>query len=505
MTQTSLPSTVTQLLMPIDLTIFPEPTHFQTLCANLMDQYKKLSADCKGKVTGLDRVSLFLELFGQYILMVSDGQELYLWNAIYYKPYTKQQFNQILEYILKQTKIKASNLEIHDIYDRLRSIALQSDLNPEDLVMFQNGIFDCSSLQLEPISSVRHFTYCVMYDYSPQIDCPEFKTFLVKALPNESDRILLLTYFAYCFTAGIDQQLALFLVGRGANGKSTLAEILQDLLSTQCTIGTFDQLVDSDRPFTKTRLRNKTCCICSEIESEDATNKKINTFKRIITNSTLDIEKKFNDAIVVANKVKYLIDANKLPKVGASDPYAFYRRIRVLEFRYRIPKNDRIVGFAKKILAKEGGSIAAYILSFIPQIKDILVENPKETQNMWENWLDETRYFVQTKLVTSDYGTCKATEIYDVYTTYMSMEGLTPQSQTAFFKILKQWHEGVRCNNGIMYNVDRKKLFEFHEYCKDQIYLLDMEADLKEIHAIPIEKTHKDSVDDYPDVDLNTI
>ena len=110
MTQTILSDSTTQLIMPLELSLFPDPVTFQSLCANLMSTYVALLADNKGKVTSLDRVSLILRLFEQHILMVSDGQEVYLWNGIYYKPYSKQQFKQILEYILKQTHINASNL-----------------------------------------------------------------------------------------------------------------------------------------------------------------------------------------------------------------------------------------------------------------------------------------------------------------------------------------------------------------------------------------------------------
>jgi len=384
------------------------------------------------------RVKLIRDWIHTKFQFLSDQQNLYCWDGYCYRELPEIKLKKAIEPAIEKSKFMAiSEQSLHELYEKLKSASICDDINQKPLIPFLNGYYNYETFEFVESDPVFHFTYCFDYNYEPEKDCPRFKQFLtsIRLTPDQID--LLLTYSALSFTPDLGNQLSLFLIGRGANGKSTFTEILAGLLQKQCTNADFDRIINSDNRFDTACLRDVTLCICSEIESEDASNKNVNKFKRLTTQQTIKIERKGKDPIDVQNKVKYMVDANNLPTIHVSDPYAFFRRVRILYFNYRIPVAERIKNLSKLILQEEAGAVAGYLLSFLPRIHAVLVENPEETQSLWDQGVDETRWFIEHNLVICSDTTTSFKEIYSAYQVYMAAEGLEPIYSNRFSSRLK--------------------------------------------------------------------
>lgn len=61
-------------------------------------------------------------------------------------------------------------------------------------------------------------------------ECPKFRAFLARVLPDETVRAFVQRWFGYCLTGYVSEQLLALFYGRGANGKSTLLNIIRGVL-----------------------------------------------------------------------------------------------------------------------------------------------------------------------------------------------------------------------------------------------------------------------------------
>lgn len=118
----------------------------------------------------------------------------------------------------------------------------------ENAICFDNGVFDLSAGNFSPGFSPDSVVVERMdYPYAPSAAAPRFQAFLDEVLPDRVEQAAALEFFslAYVDRRRVSvEKMALF-VGRGANGKSVLFDILQRVLGPD-NISTLDpaQLAD---------------------------------------------------------------------------------------------------------------------------------------------------------------------------------------------------------------------------------------------------------------------
>lgn len=122
---------------------------------------------------------------------------------------------------------------------------------------------------------------------------------------------------------------AFILTGTGANGKSTLLDLLQDLLGED-NVTTLDLKKLSDR-FSTTMLEGKLCDLGDDISSEFLAD--TSYFKRIVTGQTLDAEEKGKPKYTFRPYCKLIFSVNEIPRIGrAEERDAIIRRMVIVPF-----------------------------------------------------------------------------------------------------------------------------------------------------------------------------
>jgi hypothetical protein len=91
---------------------------------------------------------------------------------------------------------------------------------------FQDG----QTPQLVPFDKRHGLCYQLGYDYTPDADCPTYRAFLDRCVPDAANQLILEEYMAYRFVNRLNFERMLFLYGSGANGKSVWIAILKALL-----------------------------------------------------------------------------------------------------------------------------------------------------------------------------------------------------------------------------------------------------------------------------------
>lgn len=339
------------------------------------------------------------ELYRAYLwvaVAVEETVKLYSWNGIFYEPVYSPLFKGMVKRIFNLcdwqdfktiygNEIMTQIAEQAVIDTRERCIYLN---NYEYLISFHNGTYDWRNKRFNPPNEKIYFTYALDVDYSPNLECPMFVQFMEQILPDPLFRTRVLVYLGYCLTTSISKKIADIWTGAGRNGKTVLTNIMTMILGLNnvCHIS-LDELLSKNR-FTKIRLKDKQLNLGSEITYDEVDPAGIKVFKEIVTNRFLAGEKKGKDGEEWINITKNIFDVNELPLPKLLMDFAFYRRIHVIPFKVIIREDQIIDDLDVKIFAQEGPQIAMYLISFLDQIDQVLVETPEESERLWfENTL----------------------------------------------------------------------------------------------------------------------
>ena len=99
------------------------------------------------------------------------------------------------------------------------------------LLNVKNGTLDLRTGTLRPFNSADHLTRLAGTAYNADADCPLFKRFLRDIFDQDKDLIRFVQRcIGYTLTGSTGEQVFFFLQGAGRNGKSTLIQILQQML-----------------------------------------------------------------------------------------------------------------------------------------------------------------------------------------------------------------------------------------------------------------------------------
>lgn len=115
-------------------------------------------------------------------------------------------------------------------------MAKELDAHPE-LIGVRNGVVNLRTGALRPNEPALYMTKYIDCDYDPSATCPIFRRFLTDIFQNDADTVAAVQRLAGLTTTGRpDEEVIIFCVGHGANGKSifgnVLAAIMGDYSST---------------------------------------------------------------------------------------------------------------------------------------------------------------------------------------------------------------------------------------------------------------------------------
>ena len=153
---------------------------------------------------------------------------------------------------LNRFSIVAGNTHILDgIVSRARNYLTgppdKMDANP-CLLNLQNGtlVLEGSCEELGPHDRDDLITKLVPVSYDPNAECPQFTDFIQRILPDLETRLFVQRWFGYYLTGLTGEQVLVFFYGSGANGKSTLLNIMAKILGPYAVTLPFASLQRDD-------------------------------------------------------------------------------------------------------------------------------------------------------------------------------------------------------------------------------------------------------------------
>lgn len=258
----------------------------------------------------------------------------------------------------------------------------------------------------------------------------------------------------YTLTGDTSLEISFWFLGNtGANGKSTLANLLRHVVGVDNSVaGTIEVLTAR---FGISLLQDKLYFLASEISSEE--DLRDGTLKQIISGEPVILERKGQDARQYNPRAKFWFLFNTFPQLKDYSG-GFQRRVAIWEFVNTFRGKNRDPRLLSKLQA-EAGAIASRAVAHLEVLYARGYFQPSEAmiaiQRQWRGVNDALQGFIEEQVIVSDAPNTQVTirALYKNYQLYCDENGCNRMSKRRF--ILRFAQEvpqayKVRCKSNML-------------------------------------------------------
>ena len=178
-------------------------------------------------------------------------------------------------------------------------------------IVVNNGMVDWQNNELIPWDPQVKTTISFDVDYDPYATCPRFEQYMEDWLPDESVRMVIQEYLGYCLIPNTNYRKALFLYGKGKNGKSMLIEFLQDFFGENAATLSYDGLFTRFGP---AQLKDKIVNIFDD--TNVSFTKETSIAKNLIAGGAISAEYKGRDMFHFQNVARLIYSSQETPRTS---------------------------------------------------------------------------------------------------------------------------------------------------------------------------------------------
>ncbi|GAB3030193.1 hypothetical protein GCM10027285_10930 [Oleiagrimonas citrea] len=204
------------------------------------------------------------------------------------------------------------------------------------------------------IAATTHAKHGQQYQPQPVPADSLFGRFLARCLPEEDLQSFVQEQAGASLLPRVFSHAAWW-VGSGANGKSTLAELVKRFHARSCSLSLHEI---GDR-FALEKIVGASLFYTDEV-SDGKWNEGV--FKSLVAGQSLSIERKHRDAVEYKPAAKWLICSNSLPFVRDNSD-GVWRRIGVVPFRHTVPEHEQNDMLVDDIFEQEAAIVLDWLLA----------------------------------------------------------------------------------------------------------------------------------------------
>lgn len=339
-----------------------------------------------------------------------------------------------------------------------------------ELIIVENGILDVLTHSLKPFSSEYFLTVKLHVAFDEKAECPKVQKFLTEILDAEQIRVFQEAVGYTLYRVMIHHKAFLFL-GSGANGKSTLLELVHKFLGYENCSALTIQDINYNR-FGTANLYGKLANICSDLPASKL--EQTGTWKRSVGGDVINAEVKNRMPFPFISSTKQFYAANTLPPISNSeDNLAFFRRWLILEFKHQflgrkadknklneITTDHELSGFLNFALV---GLTRLLTNGDFSQTEDL-----EAVRTQYLKRSDSVKAFIEEKLeVTNNHADfIEQQSLFDTFIEYCKAEGIPTKAQQLFTKGMKDFCSGSRYAKHSEGPRGHRKYFYVYQYLK---------------------------------------
>lgn len=314
------------------------------------------------------------------------------------------------------------------------------DLNPR-LFNTMNGTVYLpghSRVEMRKHDALNYITHVSPARWEEDAKRPVFDAFLKRVQPDESVRDFLQRWFGYCLSGFTVEQVLLLFYGQGANGKSTLVELIRWLLGDYAVVLKPESFVSDDRRSggqatpDLARLPGARLVPASEFNKGARLDESL--IKQMTGGEIMPARHLNQGFFDFQPEFKVVLSSNHLPKIRGQEE-GIWRRVLLVPFDQVIPKTERDPELMAKLKAEAPGILdwcidgwreyAMQGLNPPALIRDATSQYREEMDNIGSFLLQLTERAPPDSSVQSSH-------LYELYRDWAKVSAIDPVSQTGF-------------------------------------------------------------------------
>jgi len=374
-----------------------------------------------------------------------DTDEIYVYKDGIYQEGGEALIKEICEEVLQE---EATTHRVTEVINHIKRSTYKNRKeiadNNSNFLCVANGILDLRKIKKGKIELLPHtpdkvFLIKLPVAYDENADCPKIKEF-IHQIVREEDISIIQEMVGYCLWKRYDIDKAILLVGDGANGKSTLLELIIKLLGKQNVSSIALQDLENNR-FAKAELYGKLANIYADLPDKALTHTGI--FKMLTGGDLISAERKFKGHIKFVNHAKLIFSCNKVPEVK-DDTNAFYRRWIIINFPNKFEGKNADPHVLEKISTPD--ELSGFLNWALDGLKRLLkngrFSHSKTTKEMREQYIMSSNpvlAFVEKCVEPDSEAWIEKDELYLAFCNFCKDVGLPIKAKNVFARELPQY------------------------------------------------------------------
>jgi putative DNA primase/helicase len=337
----------------------------------------------------------------------------------------------------KKTECRGPIITMVKLLGKQKNITVESSTSDADPMVLNvnNGILSLLTQTLEPHRREAYCTKLAPVDFLPDANCPRFAAFLERIFEGDQEVISYIQrIFGYMLSGNTKEQVMFILYGDGANGKSTLIDVMMDLLGDYSRQADFTTFLASN----SNRIRNDIArldgarCV-SAVEGDRDRRLDEAIIKQLTGGDRITARFLRQEYFEFIPQFKLVLASNNKPRIRGSDN-GIWRRIHLIPFNVHIPENERNPNLKAELHSEMSGILNWALAGFAEWqcIGLAMPETVKAATDAYRAEMDEKTRFINEMCVEENGAEVSATELYQAYRQDCLDEGGTPDSQKKF-------------------------------------------------------------------------
>lgn len=296
---------------------------------------------------------------------------------------------------------------------------LPSDFDRDTMLLnCNNGIVDLRTGKLRPHNRELLITKIINVSYDPSAECPQWLSFLEKIM-NGNQEILKFIQKAvgYSLTGLTKEQILFILHGKGANGKSTFLNTINDLLGNYAVNTPTDTfMLKKNEGVNNDVARLRGARLVTAIESEEGKALAESIVKAMVGGDVIAARFLHAEFFEFKPCFKLWLATNHLPKIRGTDQ-AIWRRIRKIPFTVTIPDDEQDKDLSEK-LKEEFSGILTWAVNGCLLWQQEGLKPPADivkATSQYKDDMDIIGGFLQEKCILDPTATIQIKELYEAY------------------------------------------------------------------------------------------
>lgn len=321
-----------------------------------------------------------------------------------------------------------------------------------------NGTINLKTGELQPHNPDDLITKIVPVEYSPDATCPTWEKFMNDIMGGASEMVRYLQrVIGYSLTASTKEQCFFILYGTGANGKSTLLNIVLKLLSGYAKQAVTESFLSGKRGSINNDIAMlKGVRLAAATEFDEGQKFSEGLIKHLTGSDPIRARFLHKEFFEFIPTFKLFLATNHKPNVTGTD-HGFWRRVRVIPFRETFSSAQIDPELSHKLI-KELPGILAWAVRGCLDWQEYGLGEPqavREATTQYRMEMDTVARFIEESCEVGPGQHIASSQLYSAYTSWCFAEGERVGSQKWFGMQLKKKgfnpcvKGGARCWDGI--------------------------------------------------------